>query len=67
MCLYILAAEILPSGTYGNTTAPVYFNNVQCNGGESNLLQCNIFQIPAQCDHSRDVAIRCFRESGHEN
>ena len=61
-CLLLLptGAVVLSSG-FSNGTGPIFLDQLDCQGTENTLLECNAF-IPQRlliCDHSQDVAIRC--------
>ena len=51
---------MLSSG-FSNGTGPIFLDQLDCQGTENTLLECNAFtpQRLLICDHSQDVAIRC--------
>ena len=40
-------------------TGPIFLDQVNCDGSESQLLDCIITMAPHTCDHSEDVFISC--------
>ncbi|KAK3096265.1 hypothetical protein FSP39_025096 [Pinctada imbricata] len=54
--------KIQPVGTYGAGTGPVWINDVQCRGSESDLIECsNITWSTGStgCGHDQDLALSC--------
>lgn len=59
--------ELAPDGMYGEGTGVILLDEVKCEGGESNLLDCSHGKWGEHdCSHSEDVGIRCERE-GYNN
>ena len=56
-------AQLLPSGSNGQGSGPIFLSDLLCSGIESNLLDCvtQRSQPPGtfSCDHSQDVAVSC--------
>ena len=50
----------------GQGEGNIYLDNVQCKGTETNIGQCrNNGAGMTNCDHSKDVGVRCMRGKGH--
>ena len=47
---------------FGEGTGPIHIDDVQCGGGENNLLECN-YQSNHNCFHSDDAGVRCVTVS----
>ncbi len=46
---------------FGQTTGPIYLENLACSGEEPSLLGCPHSELGThQCDHSRDAGVQCF-------
>ena len=43
----------------GDTSEPIYFDNVICNGNESYLYQCS-YTTNHNCNHFEDVGVVCI-------
>ena len=61
------AASLTSGSLYGAGLGRIWFDNVNCNGQESNLLNCTSFNGPLvsttpTCDHSRDIGVSCSCE-----
>ncbi|XP_063406062.1 deleted in malignant brain tumors 1 protein-like [Mytilus trossulus] len=50
----------LPSNKVNDGMGTIWFNNVNCVGSESNLLNCTYNQDISPCRHYHDVGIHCF-------
>lgn len=57
-----LGAKIRRFG-YGLSTMPVWLGDMQCNGFESNLLDCDSISRP-NCRHTQDIGIMCLPGKG---
>ena len=61
--MYVLPdATTISNGVPGS--GPIFLDQLDCNQNDVSLLECRSFSrysldIPGQCDHSRDVSIRC--------
>ena len=47
---------------YGNTSGPIWLDNVHCTGSESNILNCThngIGRLSSVCDHRDDSGVEC--------
>ena len=61
---YIEAVEVqLQSAGFGIGSGPIFLDQLNCNGEEASLLECDFFGTLGlhQCevDHSEDVGVRC--------
>lgn len=46
--------------SYGAGSGPIFMDNVQCDGSESNLLKCHGNQPGRHnCQHFEDVGVKC--------
>ena len=52
----------LPPDTFSpaNNSIPIFLDNVNCVGTETNLLECDLDSDVRDCTHERDVSIRCY-------
>ena len=52
-----------PNAWFGQGTGlPIFLDNVNCAGTESNLLSCS-YSTPSGDTHSEDASVRCYAES----
>ena len=60
---YTSAVRVANLGEFGNgdTSEPIYFDNVFCNGNENGLYKCS-YSLSHGCTHSEDVGIVCTGE-----
>ena len=53
----------LQSADFGRGSGPIFLDQLDCNGAETSLLECNFFGTLGlhQCkiDHSEDVGVHC--------
>ena len=69
-CPPFLPPSISPPPSTGATTAffgegsgPIFLDDVKCQGGEANLLQCEIRSFPTHnCNHREDAGVMCKRK-----
>ncbi|KAK3520148.1 hypothetical protein QTP70_016255 [Hemibagrus guttatus] len=48
------------SAYFGQGSGPIFLNNVQCSGSESNITQCSYSGFGSHnCNHSKDVGVTC--------
>ena len=48
---------------FGEGSGPIFLDDVKCQGGEANLLQCEIRSFPTHnCHHMEDAGVICKRE-----
>ena len=67
MTLYMyithIGAEVILNATlagFGVATGPVLFDETRCTGDETRLINCRHNGVGTlNCDHSRDVGLRC--------
>ena len=67
--------QALADAHFGQGTGQIVLDNVQCTGGENQLLSCRsatILHVSSSCDHSDDAGVRCegiykFCVDPHEN
>ncbi|XP_072020799.1 uncharacterized protein [Amphiura filiformis] len=62
---YSGAARALTKGsvTPGNTSLPIYFDNVACDGDEAGLEFCRHHGVGNHdCDHSKDAGVECISD-----
>ena len=52
-------ASVFNVSNYNNWSSPIFLNDMQCEGDEKNLTQCNFNQETHNCDHSEDVGVSC--------
>ena len=57
----IADAVVQGSAFYGQGTGPIYLDDVQCVGNESNLLNCT-YTSQHNCVHGEDVGVQCRAE-----
>ena len=56
-------AQYFPGGVYPSGTGPILLDHVQCNGMETELVDCSHDGIgTASCSHSNDVGVECQGE-----
>ena len=49
------------SARYGQGTGPVWLNNVQCLGNESDLFACaHSGSLNQNCKHDKDASVKCL-------
>lgn len=46
------------SSLYGEGMGELFLTDLNCNGGENNLFECDGSSI-TECDHSEDAGVRC--------
>ncbi|PIK45167.1 scavenger receptor cysteine-rich protein type 12 precursor [Apostichopus japonicus] len=57
---YIGASEVHLSGFYGEGVGPIWLDNVECEGDENFLSDCDKLPIGTHnCDHNEDVGVVC--------
>ena len=50
---------------YGQRTGPILLDDVYCEGSESSLFSCNHRGVGNHnCDHDKDVSVRCGNTKG---
>ncbi|XP_070567325.1 scavenger receptor cysteine-rich domain superfamily protein-like [Ptychodera flava] len=55
-------ADIFSTPIFGEGSDPISWSNVDCVQDSLSLLDCPISAVPPQCDHSKDVSIKCKSE-----
>ena len=54
-----LGATALAEAFFGQGSANILLNDVECSGNEQSLLECPSTKTPDNCDHSEDAGVRC--------
>ena len=49
---------------FGQGTAPILMDNVQCVGTEPKLVNCTFDPDASEDSHYKDAGVTCFNESG---
>lgn len=44
---------------FGSGSGPIFLNRLNCEGGESNILDCESPQLVHFCSHEEDVGVVC--------
>lgn len=62
--LFYAGATALTHTTYGDTTGPIWLNNIQCVGDEARLIDCPTTSPIGSndCLHTQDAAVGCRGE-----
>lgn len=60
-CILFSGAVAVTDGRFGKGVGPVYVGNVECQGTEMRLVDCNNVTTQALigCHHGRDVGVLC--------
>lgn len=54
------ATSALRRATYGDSTGPIYYDDVRCTGSEARLVNCSHSGTGIHnCQHSEDVGVEC--------
>ena len=60
--LYTTVADALYRFSPGS--GPIHYSGLQCSGNETHILNCSVqnalISEVTQCDHKRDVAVKCL-------
>ena len=52
-------ADPIVDNTFGSGTGPIFLNQLNCRGGESDILSCASPLYVHYCTHVEDVGVRC--------
>ena len=59
MFLFVVSVPLYQS-YFGSGTGPIYFEDIECEGSESNIRDCKRSSLDQHvCDHSQDAGVRC--------
>ncbi len=63
----IIGATVVPSNVYGpgSNSMPIYIDNSLCFGEEDRLIECLYDPHTADCDHSKDVGVKCVPQGDY--
>ena len=63
--LFLTVVSIAHSrAIFGQGTAPILMDNVQCVGNESKLVNCTFDPDASEDNHYKDAGVSCYNESG---
>ena len=52
-------ASALANAYYNSSSGPIYLDNVQCEGNETSLIECDYDRNVNDCDHTEDAGVSC--------
>lgn len=66
-CVYYRYNGLQISNAYGPGSGPIWLSDVECNGDETDIMQCRHAAWGSHnCDHSQDVSISCVVDSSSQ-
>ena len=58
--ILLLGSQVLSGSLFGFVNAPLFIENLDCQGSEQHLLDCNDINLRRMsCSHDNDVSVRC--------
>ena len=68
LVLFELYTGAMPriSGHFGAGSGPIFFEDVECTGNETSLLNCT-YEPATGCDHNDDVGVHCGKSLIEQN
>ncbi len=66
MCIHHTDAVAITEQIYGHTIGPIVWDDVQCDGTESNLTECRRSEVRVHnCELNQGVAVSCSCPGKH--